>query len=318
MTEGQIEKTIEDIEERLWLRTLRRALTRSVTSLWKGVRATYGSGGLLGSSVFLLLLLSFVMLPGFIFLLLLALFPETDPLSVTAPIFTASPLVMYFLHALYVFSEQIKKPKIVRIWKFFVEAYARKNGRLSKNTENLASRISLLYQLNDKHKVEEGYSLDDGPRVLPVRQAARLLHIYEQEQRRILALNKNIVEICYRRDDLSAHLEALKEQGESRRDGEDTLEKLSETKEKMSGNKAQLEKSIRNLESILKSAEDERDARARHRYIDKAIEAANLTEPQEIMERDMLKKLEERITTEIESYLQIEKKLRQDFDKVMR
>jgi len=318
MTEQQIEKTIDDIEERLWLKTLKHALTRSITALWKGVSVIYISGGLLGGSVVLLLLFALAMLPGFIFLLLLALFSETDPRSVTTPIFTVSPFVMYFLHALDVLLRQLKSPKFARIWKFFVKAYARKNGQLSKNAEKLSSRISFLYQLDDEHKVEEGYRLDDGPRVLPVRQAARLLHVYEQEQRRILAVNKNIAEISYRHDDLATHLEALKEQGESRKDAEDTLEKLSEIREKLSGTRAQLEKSIRNLESILNSAENERDARARHRYIDKVIEAANLTEPREIMERDVLKKLEERITTEIESYLQIEKKLRQDFDKVMR
>jgi hypothetical protein len=172
--------------------------------------------------------------------------------------------------------------------------------------------------LDDEHKVEEGYHQDDGPRILPVKQAARLLRIYEQEQRRIQAVDKSIDEISSRHDDLATHLEILKEQGERRKDAEDTLENLSEAMEKLIGTRAQLEKSIRNLSSILKTAEDERDARASHRYIDKVIEGTRLTEPWEIMERDVLKKLEERIADEIESYMQIEKKLRQDFDKVIR
>jgi hypothetical protein len=318
MTEQQIEKTVDDIEGRLWLKTIGGALTRSVTSLWKGIGAMYSSGSLLGASVILLLLFTIVMLPGFLCLLLLTSFSEIDPDSVRGAIFTVSPLVMYALHSLYILLAQIKRPKIARVWTFFVRAYVRKNGPLSKNARELASRTSFLYQLDDEHKVEEGYRPEDGPRILPVRQAARLLHVYEQEQRRILAVKKNIAEIGYRHDDLAAHLEALKKQGESRKDAEDMLETLSENMEKLFGTKAQLEKSVRNLESILKSAEDERDARARHRYIDKVIEATSLSEPREIMERDALKSLEERITLEIESYLQIEKKLRQDFDKVMR
>jgi hypothetical protein len=318
MTEQQIEKTVDDIEGRLWLKTLGGALTRSITSLWKGVSAMYRSGGLLGSSVVLLLAFTLVMLPGLIFLLLSTLFSDIDPRPVTVIIFSASLSVMYAFHALYILLTQVKRPKIARIWTFFVRAYARMNGPLSQNAGKLASRISLLYQLDYEHKVEEGYRPEDGPRILPVRQAARLLHLYEQEQRRILAVKKNIAEISYRHDDLATHLEALKQQGESRKDAEDMLEILSENMEKLFGTKAQLEKSVRNLESILKSAEDERDARAKHRYIDKVIEATNLTEPRELMERGALKNLEERITIEIESYLQIEKKLRQDFDKVMR
>src|SRR5262249_53437511 len=152
------------------------------------------------------------------------------------------------------------------------------------------SRISLLYQLDDVHNEEEGYQLEDGPRILPVRQAARLLHVYQQEQRRVLAVKKQIAEIRYGHDDLGAHLEGLKEQGENREDAEDTLERLSENRKMLSVTRAQLEKSIRNLESILKSAEDERDARAKHRYIDKVIEEVRVTEPREILERDMLKK----------------------------
>ncbi len=321
MTERQIEETIDAIEERLWLRTFGRALTRSGASIRKGVSAMYGSGGILGSSCVLLLLFAAAMLPGFILLLCLALVSEDstrDPSSVSVPIFIASPIVMYFLHALYVLSEQIKRPKIARIWKFFVETYERRNGKLTKNAGKFASRISLLYQSDDEHKEDEGYRLDDGPRILPVKQAARLLHVYEQEQRRFIAVSKSIAEIDYRHDDLATHVEALKEQGERREDAEDTLVRLSENREKLSGTRAQLEKSIRNLGAILKSAEDERDVRARHRHIDKVIEASDLVEPREILERDALKKLEERITVEIESYLQIEKKLRQEFDKVMR
>lgn len=314
MTEQQIEKTIDDIEEWLWLKTFKNALRWKGTIEWVNDRESGCLPAVLSFPAWWWILLALEKL-GWVEMSR-AGSVEAYLLALVTP-FIFSLAILWLSPAFSAILREAKKPKVARSWELFVGAYTRKHGKLSNEAEKLTSRIRSLYQLDDGHKAEEGYRPDDGPRVLPVKQAARLLHVYEQEQRRVFAVSKSIVEIDCKHNDLTLRLETLKEKGERRKDAEEALEKLSKAKEDLFEAKIQLKVSINNLESIVESAENERDARATHRYIDRAIEETNLAQPWELTERKILKEIEERITNEIDSYVQIEKKLRQDCDNVL-
>jgi len=185
----------------------------------------------------------------------------------------------------------------------------------------LVSRIFSLYELDKEHKFSDGFRLDDGPNILRIEQAAQLLNIFENEHRRLMEVITKLEQNNSRYQLIEPHYTSLKERHkEINREGEHELKMLAVERENLLATKSQLEQSVNNLELILKAAEDERDARAHHRFIhDKVSQYPKtaLPEPGEMIRGgDVLRELEDGIAAKIKAYVEIEAKLRRVTDSV--
>jgi uncharacterized protein (DUF433 family) len=174
----------------------------------------------------------------------------------------------------------------------------------------------ILYQLDEGHYFRDGFRSEDGSSILRVEQAAQLLNIYEKERRRLVEVNRELKSNESRHQEIKPHIVALKKRhGEINQEGEYLLKMLDTEKKSLLAAKSQFEQSVNNLELILKAAEDERDARAHHRFISQKVSQYSKTTlpgSNEASRTDVLRELEEGIAAEIKAYVEIEAELRRE------
>jgi len=291
MTEQEIDDILEDIEASLLLNTVLFSFRNGGRSFVVETKKLFKVLGTKGVGFFLLLLLSCVQRIEILFSLIL--------------IFS---LIAFGLTLLYALLQEMNKPRPLQKWEYFLATYLDREGPLDQRTGKINDRIAYLYEF------------DDGPLILQCHQSARLLNIHQKEQSRLVAVNSRIKELEQLQHDLERRLRELRQLNESSLTGELSLTEVSKAKASLMNIRSQLQQSIHNLETILASAENELKARRLHQEInaiaDVALKTAILPEPMEVLTADPLKEIEERISTEIEIYLRLEREARHYLDQV--
>jgi hypothetical protein len=193
---------------------------------------------------------------------------------------------------------ETKRPRASIIWSDFLRFYTDESGALSGHTHRFCERISTLYES------------DSSQLLLPFRHAARLLDTYHKQQARLTALNLRLEEVEALYQPLNARIEKLRELHETNEAGERTLRELRNEKRQLLALKNQIETSANNLEAILSTIENERKKRRLHQEVAVLAGRARISSDEEVTEGivpDPVNELEEQITREIQTYLQLER-----------